>query len=88
MQIVSCIFAVKYSCCWYNAVLVTSDAYYPQCIGVFHVPHVTNQMTNNFMHVTFVVCGPQLFDGSIFVFLQKSYYNRSVRLIFRLSVRM
>ena len=66
MQIVSDIFAVKYSCCWYNAALVTSDAYYPQCIGVFHVPHVTNQMTNNLMHVTFVVCGPQLFECSRF----------------------
>jgi hypothetical protein len=66
MQTVSDIFAVKYSCCWYNVALVTSDAYYPQCIGVFHVPLVTNQMTNNLMHVTFVVCGPQLFDCSRF----------------------
>lgn len=66
MQIISGIFAVKYSCGWYNIAFVTSDAYYPQCIGVFHVPHVTNPMTNNLMHVTFVVCGPQLFECSLF----------------------
>jgi hypothetical protein len=66
MQNVSGVFDVKYSCGWYNIALVTSDAYYPQRIGVFHVPHVTNPLTNNLMHVTFVVCGPQLFDCSLF----------------------